>query len=137
MSETCAICGCSLHRGGDYAKPTVKGRSHATRHHYVAERFFGRTANRPGKRRLVLFKECPWGVEGQTGTFCYECHEEMLHNPVFLPQDIEGLKELVVQRGLFEKRKTRSRQKLVERVKLLQEAVSTGIRVLLSQEKDE
>jgi hypothetical protein len=22
--ETCAICGCELHRGGDYAKPTAK-----------------------------------------------------------------------------------------------------------------
>lgn len=32
--ERCSICGCKVHRNGDYAKPSVKGRSHATRHHY-------------------------------------------------------------------------------------------------------
>src|SRR5438874_2904736 len=28
MDETCAICGCQLHRTGEYAQPTVLGRSH-------------------------------------------------------------------------------------------------------------
>src|SRR5580692_11502054 len=32
--ERCAICGCQLHRSGEYATPTVAGRSHATEHHY-------------------------------------------------------------------------------------------------------
>jgi hypothetical protein len=39
-----------------------------------AERFFGR-----------IFDKCPWGVEGDTTILCYDCHEELLHNPVFLP----------------------------------------------------
>lgn len=49
MTEHCTICGCQLHRTPyTYAQSTVQGRSHATKHHYVAERFFGRSANRRG-----------------------------------------------------------------------------------------
>ena len=44
--ERCALCDCILHRGRDYAADTPSGRAHATRHHFVAERFFGRSANR-------------------------------------------------------------------------------------------
>jgi hypothetical protein len=61
--ERCAICGCLLHRSGEYAKPTVKGRSHATEHHFVAERFFGRSKNRKGTVRPAIFRECPWNLE--------------------------------------------------------------------------
>jgi hypothetical protein len=88
MDETCAICGCRLHRNGDYAQPTVLGRSHATSHHYVAERFFGRSANRRRNQREAIFESCPWGQEGEVVVFCYECHEELIHNPVILPEDI-------------------------------------------------
>ena len=41
-----------LHRDGDYAKPNIKGRSHATKHHYVAERFFGRSSNREASKGI-------------------------------------------------------------------------------------
>ena len=98
--ERCAICGCRIHRDGDYATPTVKGRSHATKHHYVPERFFGRSANRKGTVREPIFKQCPWESEGKTVLFCYECHEELLHNPVFLPEDIKAFAALVKARGL-------------------------------------
>jgi hypothetical protein len=66
-----------LHRSGEYAKPTVKGRSHATEHHYVAERFFGRSKNRRGEKREPIFKKCPWRVEGKAVIFCYECQERL------------------------------------------------------------
>ena len=91
----CAICGCLVHRAGDYAKPTPKGRSHATEHHNVAERFFGRSGNRPGSQREGAFTTCPWGVERQTSLLCYECHEELLHNPVFMTDDLQLFGELV------------------------------------------
>ena len=42
--ERCALCDCILHRGRDYAADTPSGRAHATHHHFVAERFFGRSA---------------------------------------------------------------------------------------------
>src|SRR4051812_41072416 len=98
MAEKCAICGCFVHRNGEYAQPTIKGRSHATEHHYVAERFFGRSNNRRGTQRSPLFSTCPWGLEAQCDVFCYECHEEVLHNPVLTPEDIRMFAELVAQR---------------------------------------
>ena len=85
MNESCEVCGCLLGReAGTYARPTVEGRSHASQHHYLAERFFGRSKNRRGTERQRIFEESPWGHEGETGVFCYECHEELLHNPVLL-----------------------------------------------------
>lgn len=103
--DTCAICGCKLHRDGDYAKPTPKGRSHATEHHYVAERFYGRSANRRGDIREPIFKDDEWRLEKTTAVYCYECHEELIHNPVFLPEDISALHSLVKAEGLSEEEK--------------------------------
>jgi hypothetical protein len=128
QSETCTICGCELHRSGEYAKPTVKGRSHATKHHFVAERFFGRSSNRKGTKREPIFKNCPWNVEGQTTVFCYECHEELIHNPIFLPEDIKSFAELVLSKGLNESKKSSSRDKIAERIRLLHEVIQNGLR---------
>lgn len=112
-TESCAICGCTvLRRAGTYARPTPDGRAHATRHHFVAERFYGRSANRSRTVRDGIFVACPWGVEGQTDVFCYECHEELLHNPVFLPADIAAFARLVHARGLDEPEKPDDRRKL-------------------------
>lgn len=127
MSERCAICGCDLHRDGEYAKPTIKGRSHATRHHFVAERFFGRSTNRRGTQRPPIFKKCPWGVETQSAVFCYECHEELIHNPVFLPQDVEKFAALVKARGFGEQQKLNSREKIAGRIQLFREVIQAGI----------
>lgn len=130
MDEYCQICGCPLHRNGQYAKPTVRGRSHATRHHYVAERFFGRSKNRAQSKREPIFPSCPWGVEGQTGVFCYECHEELLHNPVLTPAQVGAFQRLVAQRGLTETEKTQSRQSIAGRIRLLNEVISAGLAAL-------
>jgi hypothetical protein len=128
--EKCAVCGCPLHRDGDYAKPTVKGRSHATKHHYIPERFFGRSRNRLGTQREGIFDACPWDAEGKTVVFCYECHEELLHNPVFLPEDIEAFAKLVSDRGLAENGKTDTKQKISGRIKLLHEVIQRGLEVV-------
>lgn len=134
MKETCAICGCKLYRAIDtYAKPTIQGRSHASAHHFIAERFFGRSKNRQGTQRVKIFKRCPWGHEGKQAFFCYDCHEEVIHNPVFLPDDIERLSKIVKARGLSEETKTESRDLLAKRIELLHEIISRG---LLAVEKD-
>lgn len=133
MAERCTICGCRLHREGDYARPTVRGRSHATEHHFVAERFFGRSGNRPGTTREAIFKQCPWEAEGKKGVFCYECHEDLLHNPVLLPEDVSHFAQLVRLRGLHEKEKDDSRKKLAGRILLFHEVISAGLRALQSQ----
>ncbi len=133
MNEKCEICGCPIHRDGGYAEPTAGGRSHATKHHHVAERFFGRSANRRGTTRDAIFAECPWDAEGTTSTFCYECHEELIHNPVFLPEDIQRLAELVKARGLAEVEKTDDRSRLAGRIKLLHEVIETGLKQMAEQ----
>jgi len=129
-SERCAICGCHLHRSGDYAKPTVLGRSHATKHHYVPERFFGRSKNRQGTQREGIFDVCPWDAEGKTVVFCYECHEELLHNPVFLPEDVEKFARLAADNGLCEEQKSDGRDKIAGRIKLLQKVIHHGLETL-------
>jgi hypothetical protein len=129
ITERCAICGCELHRTrGTYARPTIQGRSHASKHHFAAERFFGRSNNRRGTQRDRLFEECLWDVEGQTAVFCYDCHEELLHNPIFLPVDIAHLAALVKERRLDEDRKTESKDKIAGRIKLLMKLSNKDLR---------
>jgi len=107
MAEHCAICGCELHRARDtYASPTIEGRSSATKHHFVAERFFGRSSNRRGTKTEGIFSTCRWGHEGKSDVFCYECHEVLLHNPVLLPEDVARFAELVWMRNLAGKSET-------------------------------
>ena len=136
-SETCAICGCLLNRSGKYAESTIEGRSHASKHHFVAERFFGRSANRRGTKREGIFGTCPWGQEGKGAAYCYECHEELLHNPVLLPEDIRSLSALVRIRKLDEEQKPEHREKIAGRVRPLHEVIASGLDVLLQQEKAE
>jgi hypothetical protein len=135
MPERCSICGCLVHRNGEYAQLTIRGRSHATSHHCVAERFFGRSANRRGTQRERLFKECPWNLEGKSAVYCYECHEELLHNPVLTHDDVRHFAELVRLRDLHEDEKSEDRSKLAGRIKLFQEVIERGIERLLQEER--
>jgi HD superfamily phosphodiesterase len=133
MTERCEICGCKIHRNGEYAKPTIPGRSHATKHHHVAERFFGRSKNRPGTTREAIFNRCPWGAEGSTSVFCYECHEELIHNPVLLESDIRILANLVKATGFAEDEKSEDRNKIAGRIKLLHRVIETGLKEMTEQ----
>jgi hypothetical protein len=126
MAERCAICGCLLNRSGNYARPTVEGRAHATRHHYVAERFF----TRRGEQRKRIFESCPWELEGKSDTYCYECHEELLHNPVLLPTDVSALAKLVKLRSLDEDVKPEDQARLAGRIQLFHEVIAAGLKTL-------
>jgi hypothetical protein len=101
----------------------------------VPERFFGRSANRRGTKAEGIFEVCPWGHEGETAVFCYECHEELIHNPVLLPQDIERFAEIVRLRGLAEDSKIEDRAKIAGRIKLFQEIIAKGIAALEASDK--
>jgi hypothetical protein len=127
ISERCAICGCGVHRSGEYAKPTKEGRSHATRHHYVAQRFFGRSSNRKGTLTERVFAQCPWGQERRAEVFCYECHELLLHNPVLLPEDVARFAELVRRRGLAEEEKPEDFSRIAARIALFHEVIARGL----------
>jgi len=133
--EFCAICRCLLHSKGDYASNTDESCSRRSTHHLVAERFFGRSGNRPGEIRERVFQQCPWGAEGSTTLLCYECHELLLHNPVFLDTDIRVFAALVRARGLQEDSKTETRDKLAGRIQLLHEVIAAGLVALTSNTK--
>src|SRR5438876_966934 len=134
-TEACALCGCILNRSGEYATPSVLGRSHATKHHFVAERFFGRTKNRRAEKREGIFLTCPWGYERKTAVYCYECHEELLHNPVLLPADILAFAELVKRHGLHEEDKTENREKIAGRVRLMHEVIVAGLKAVAKENR--
>jgi hypothetical protein len=74
-------------------------------------------------------------VQGQTGLYCYECHEELLHNPVFLPKDIEGLAVLVNVRGLAEENKPEDRRRIAGRIELLHDIIEAGIITLTETDR--
>ena len=135
-SEKCTLCGCLLHRLGGYGQPTVEGRSHATEHHFVAERFFGRSSNRRGEVRERLFETCPWNSEGKSAVYCYECHEELLHNPVFTVADMQVFADLVRIRGLNDEMKSAERMKIAGRVKLFHEVIAAGLSAIAAQSGD-
>ena len=102
-----------------------------------AERFFGRSSNRRGTKREGMFATCPWGQEGKGAVYCYECHEELLHNPVLLPEDIRAFSALVRIRKLDEEQKPEHREKIAGRVSLLHEVIASGLDVMLRREHAE
>lgn len=134
MIERCAICNCLLHRAGGYAKPTVEGRSHASEHHHVAERFFGRSTNRKGTKREALFTTCPWNSERKATVLCYDCHELLLHNPILLLEDIRRFAALVERRGLSEDQKPEDLTKIAGRIALFHDLISRGIAVMYEED---
>ena len=136
MAEQCAICGCRVHRiGNTYAQTSIAGRSHATKHYYVAERFFGRTKSRRGALVEGIFPFCPWKREAQFGVLCYECHSELLFHPVLLPEDVARFSDLVKRRGLNELVKSESRAPIAGRVALLHEVIGLGVAAALHREQ--
>jgi hypothetical protein len=116
-----------------YANATPEGRSHASRSHYVAERFYGRSANRKGLAARI-FETCPWDLEGKSTIACYECHELMLHNPVLLEDDVKRFAEIVRARGLSETVKPENFTKIAGRIRLFQEVIARGIADLYGKE---
>ena len=89
--------------------------------------------NSRGKPRKPIFNEYPreWDNSKRHDEFCFECHEELLHNPVFLYKDIEKFRKLVCLRRLNEVNKPANKRKIGERVKLLHEVVERGLEALL------
>lgn len=131
----CRICSCVLSRkNGTYGQATPSGRSHGTKHHLVAKRFFTKTKNDSISKMNPIFKDGDYPqYKGQMETLCYECHEELLHNPIFLPNDIDKFAKLVEKRFCDErgKKKTTKRKKIGQRIKLLNEVISVGLDELL------
>jgi hypothetical protein len=129
-AERCSLCNCKVHRRGEYAQQTSKGRSHATMHHFVPERFFGRSKNRAATVRSAIFISCPWGIERKKAVYCYERHAELFHKPVLLEEDINLFRNLVMTRGLAEQEKPENCEKVAGRIKLFHKVIACGLRQL-------
>ena len=61
--------------------------------------------------------------------YCYECHEELLHNPILLPEDVKNFSELVRKRGYDEVEKPEHRAQIAGRIKLLHEIIEAGLKI--------
>ena len=132
--EDCEICGCRVTRGPGYGEANSVGRSHASRHHLIPQRFLGGPGAGRTEDRSPLFSHSPWGHEDDCAVLCYDCHEELLHNPVLLHEQIETLAALCRLRGCNETDKTEDRSPLAARVQLLHEAIALGLEELLKRE---
>jgi hypothetical protein len=100
--------------------------------------------NAPLRRRTVFrsLKKQAWndsfgnilllslGLRTEKLVYCYECYEELIHNPVLLPEDITLFQNLVRARGLTEADKPESREKIAGRIKLFHEVIACGLRQL-------
>ena len=84
---------------------------------------YSRSPAARGRRRLRRRRD----------VFCFECHEELLHNPVLLPDDISRFAELVRVRGQSEDAKPRDRARIAQRVILLHEIIARGLEVVHEQ----
>lgn len=140
-NDNCEICKCPLtqHKKNTYGKDTTDGRSYKSKHHYVAKRFLGNSKNRRGTRRSKIFEPKIWSQEiGKVKFYvylCYDCHEELLHNPVLLPEDIEKLSSIVKKKELNQKDKPRDKRKIAGRIKLFHEIIKKGLEQISQESK--
>ena len=98
----CILCGIEF-TTGVYA--TESGRYNRGKHHLFPSRF-----KKYGISQRSLAEKL--NVESQDLDFvhlCYDCHEELLHNPVFTAKMIEKLSPLIKGKSLEDKVITMSR----------------------------
>ncbi len=100
-TDHCMLCGKKFTTG---AYATESGRYHRSEHHLFPTRFKKRFSQRSLAKKL--------NVETQdldSVYLCYECHEELLQNPVFTTKMIEELSYLMSGKSLQNKVVTLSR----------------------------
>mgnify|MGYP001619825991 CR=1 FL=1 len=124
----CGLCGCALLRMGKYGEDNALGRCFPSEHHLVAKRFYGKNKN---KRSKILDDDDFKKFSNEKIKLCYDCHEELLHNPVLSPDNMKGFKELVRKKHWDERNKKDGKEKIRGRIKLLQEIIDKGINIML------
>jgi len=137
--ERCALCRCLVHRTrGTYATDTHEGRSHATGHHLVPQRFLGKSATRRKKGpRTAILRPDTFPTPGELLVFCYECHEELLHNPMLLEEDIRRLAELFELSEASEPDgKPFEKVRLARRIEIFHNTIAEGVRCLLARKQN-
>ena len=102
-TDRCVLCGIKFTTGGVYA--TESGRHNRSEHHLFPARFekFGISQRSLAKKLNVETQDF------DSVHLCYECHEELLHNPVFTTKMIKGLSHLMKGKSFEDKVITLSR----------------------------
>ena len=87
-TNCCVLCGIEFTTG---AYATESGRYNKSEHHLFPTRFkkYGISQRSLAKKLNVETRDF------DSVHLCYECHEELLHNPVFTSKMIKGLSHLM------------------------------------------
>ena len=95
-ADHCMLCGIEF-TTGVYA--TENGRYNSSEHHLFPTRF-----KKYGISQRSLAKKLNVETQDFDSVYlCYECHEELLHNPVFTTKMIKELGYLMLGRSLEDK----------------------------------
>ena len=101
-TDHCILCGIEFTTG---AYATENGRYNRSEHHLFPARFKKyHISQRSLAKKLNLESQ-----DFDSVHLCYECHEELLHNPVFTTKMIKELSHLMRGKGLEDKATTLSR----------------------------
>ena len=113
-TDHCALCGIEFTTG---AYATKNGRFHGSEHHLFPARFKKfHVSQRSLAKKLNIESQ-----DFDSVHLCYECHEELLHNPVFTTKMIKELSQLM--RGMsFE-----------DKVIVLSRVIELGIREAIKE----
>ena len=130
--EKCEICGCQLTSKQDtYGQDTLAGRAHQTKHHNIAKRFYGQQNG----RKPIFKKKDRTGNGWNVTRCCFECHEELLHNPILTSKNIKTLSTLVKKTGSGERRKPEDKKRIANRILLFHAVIDTGLEALNRKNK--
>ena len=98
MKKKCLICGVELVEGNPNNKyGTFEGRNYISRHHLFPQRFQKYFQE---NEVLNIFGITKFNERAE---FCYDCHEEMIHNLILNKEILEKLNEKMNGKNLKER----------------------------------
>ena len=103
-ADYCMLCGTKFSTKGIYATKTKNGRHHRGEHHLFPARFEKHFSQRSLAKKLNVETQSLDSIY-----LCYDCHEELLQNPVFTTKMIKELSYLMKGKSLEDKVVTLSR----------------------------
>ncbi len=99
------LCGIKFSKTGVYAEKTESGQRYRAEHHLIPKRF-----EKYHISQRSLAEKLNVGTQDFVPVYlCYECHEELLQNPVFTAKMLEELSPLIKGKSLEDKVVTLSR----------------------------
>jgi uncharacterized CHY-type Zn-finger protein len=118
-TDHCMLCGIEFPKTGVYAEKTESGQHYRAEHHLIPKRF-----EKYHISQRSLAKKLNVGTQDFVPVYlCYECHEELLQNPVFTTEMIKELSHLIKGKSLEDK------------VVILSHVIELGIREAIKEEE--